>query len=531
MNRKRIQKSEVASLLESAGFSKSNPYYIVQQGKVANLCVMKDKDRLNLLKEVAGTTVYEERRSESIKIMEDTASKQGKVEEVLAFIEERLSELEKEKKELSEYEQHDKMRRAVEYTIYDRDFIQANEQLVGLESDREGLRDEQQTLFADLRDVQDEIVQEDELLNNAKTSMDRLISRRDALATDMQQYANRKSSLEIDIQDLESSRQAKERNHDDWRKQLVTINQSIATCQQELSVLQPQIDQQEQQLQTLTTSLTNIDKRRTQLIVKQGRGKQFHSKKERDNFLTEQIGIMEGQYTKKQSIKKQRQAELTRQQQALQNEQQALIKDEQSNQTRLQSYDQLSTRIHDDIAVRNTLQEQRKTLWRETEKLQEQITEAKQDLERGKQQLNRTLPRTITQGLAAMELFVRQHNIRGYYGPLIDNFSLKADAFRNAVEVAAGNALFHIIVENDDIAAKLIKELERQNAGRLTFLPLSRLRVQPQRGFPDSTDVRPLIDVAIEYEAFLNPAMQLVSLLLLFCPLLYLFVANSLLLL
>ena len=31
LNRKRIEKSEVLSLLESAGFSKSNPYYIVQQ--------------------------------------------------------------------------------------------------------------------------------------------------------------------------------------------------------------------------------------------------------------------------------------------------------------------------------------------------------------------------------------------------------------------------------------------------------------------------------------------------------------------
>ena len=34
LNRKRVQKSEVQSLLETAGFSKSNPYYIVQQGKV-----------------------------------------------------------------------------------------------------------------------------------------------------------------------------------------------------------------------------------------------------------------------------------------------------------------------------------------------------------------------------------------------------------------------------------------------------------------------------------------------------------------
>lgn len=80
LNRKRVQKSEVQSLLESAGFSKSNPYYIVQQGKVSNLCVMDDSARLDLLKEIAGTTVYEERRKESLQIMQDSRSKQERIQ-------------------------------------------------------------------------------------------------------------------------------------------------------------------------------------------------------------------------------------------------------------------------------------------------------------------------------------------------------------------------------------------------------------------------------------------------------------------
>lgn len=33
---------------------------------------MKDSERLDLLKEIGGTRVYEERRQESIKIMQDT---------------------------------------------------------------------------------------------------------------------------------------------------------------------------------------------------------------------------------------------------------------------------------------------------------------------------------------------------------------------------------------------------------------------------------------------------------------------------
>ena len=71
VQRKRATKKEIASLLEGAGFSKGNPYYIVQQGKVNALCTMSSADRLELLKEVAGCTVYDEKRADSLKQMEE----------------------------------------------------------------------------------------------------------------------------------------------------------------------------------------------------------------------------------------------------------------------------------------------------------------------------------------------------------------------------------------------------------------------------------------------------------------------------
>lgn len=80
MNKKRIQKAEVISLLETAGFSRTNPYYIVQQGRVANLCTMKDRDRLMLLKEVSGTSVYEDRRAESLKILQESGVQQERID-------------------------------------------------------------------------------------------------------------------------------------------------------------------------------------------------------------------------------------------------------------------------------------------------------------------------------------------------------------------------------------------------------------------------------------------------------------------
>lgn len=48
-------------------------------------------------------------------------AKQTKIDEMLTYIEERLSTLESEKEELREYQNLDKMRRSLEYTIHDKE--------------------------------------------------------------------------------------------------------------------------------------------------------------------------------------------------------------------------------------------------------------------------------------------------------------------------------------------------------------------------------------------------------------------------
>ena len=66
------------NLLESAGFSRANPYYIVKQGKINQMATAPDSHRLKLLREVAGTKVYDERREESKQILKDTENKAEK---------------------------------------------------------------------------------------------------------------------------------------------------------------------------------------------------------------------------------------------------------------------------------------------------------------------------------------------------------------------------------------------------------------------------------------------------------------------
>lgn len=507
LNRKRVQKSEVYSLLESAGFSKSNPYYIVQQGKVSNLCVMKDKDRLNLLKEIAGTTVYEERRQESLQILQEANGKQDQITEVLTFIEERLSELEQEKQELTEYEQLDKNRRALEFTIYDHDLSKASEKLAQIEVVREEERNRQAALQDSYSEIQETRQAKEEELSGLQAVLSRLIAKLNEKAGEFKSTLAAKASIVADISDAQRSAEMRDEEEAQLITALQDVRSMIDSAEQELKLVEPEFNSKNEVLTKLRDDYDQVHARVEMLYGKQGRGRQFTTKTERDNFLQGQIDTLQAQIESNEAFLVQLNRDVAMQGQVHRNDSVYLSQVDSDLKVKRSRLDELSTLLRDKCALRNDLQEQRKICWRENDQFQEQISETKQDLEKGKQQLVAALPKAISQGLSEVERIVEEKGITGYYGPLIDNFTLKSAAFQTAVEVAAGNALFHVIVDSDQTAAVLIKELDRRKAGRLTFLPLNRLRIAPIT-YPDSRDVRPLIDVAISYDKTFEQAMR-----------------------
>ena len=98
----------------------------------------KDHERLALLKEVAGTKVYEQRRTESLRIMAETDAKRDKINDLLDYIDTRLTELEEEKEELKEFQEKDKERRCLEYAVYQRELEEVAAALEEIEEERRG---------------------------------------------------------------------------------------------------------------------------------------------------------------------------------------------------------------------------------------------------------------------------------------------------------------------------------------------------------------------------------------------------------
>ncbi len=79
-----------------------------------------------------------------------------------------------------------------------------------------------------------------------------------------------------------------------------------------------------------------------------------------------------------------------------------------------------------------------------------------------------------TRGSFALRILL-EAGLEGIHGYVAQLGEVK-EKYRYALEIAAGSRLGQIVVDNDFVASKAIDILKRKKAGRLTFLPLNRLK-------------------------------------------------------
>ena len=125
------------------------------------------------------------------------------------------------------------------------------------------------------------------------------------------------------------------------------------------------------------------------------------------------------------------------------------------------------------------------------------------------------MDQNTSRGLMAVRRIKRQHNLEGVYGTLAELCDVP-ERYRRAVEVTAGQSLFHYVVDNDETASKVIEILQKERAGRITFIPLNRVR--PKQGnMPDANDAVAMIK-KITYDPMYEKAFQQVFGQTIICP-------------
>ena len=511
LQRKRATKNEIMSLLEGAGFSKSNPYYIVQQGKVNALCTMNDAERLRLFKEVAGTTVYDEKKAESLTKMEENKSSIEKIDEILETIETRLDELRGEKEELTQYQKLDRERRAMEYTLYDMELKKARATLDSIESDRNAGTEALSELHEEARGTHDAIRGIETQMKTKSNALRRNRMQLKDLEADQLTAISQRTKLELECKELQESIKTGAEIQKANEIELKTLSVEIAKAQKDLDGdIQPKYDAAVEMLTRLTNERDEAQKKVDGLYAKQGRGRKFVSRDDRDAYLASHIQELEADKTEKEAALRDNQDSLSGARRAISSAKIELGQKNANIDQLAETLQSLSKAIDEKKRVRLELHDKRKEQWRKSEELRERVKESRDSLHNCQSNLRKVMPRATSLGLEALRNVVRQEGIiegEQYFGMLMDNFELTDPKFQTALEVAAQNSLFHVIVDTDATAARLMKRLEKDRLGRVTFLPLNRLRID-RVDYPNSPDVRPLITQCIKYDAKVDRAMK-----------------------
>ena len=125
------------------------------------------------------------------------------------------------------------------------------------------------------------------------------------------------------------------------------------------------------------------------------------------------------------------------------------------------------------------------------------------------------MDQNTSRGLAAVRRIKREQNLSGCYGTLAELMEVN-ERYRRAVEVTAGQSLFHYVVDDDDTATKVIETLQKQKAGRITFIPLNRIRPKTA-DVPKANDAIPIIE-KIQFDPMHEKAFQQVFGQTIVCP-------------
>ncbi|KAI9202171.1 structural maintenance of chromosome protein [Polychytrium aggregatum] len=491
LDKKVVTKQDVMQLLESAGFSRSNPYYIVPQGRITNLTNAKDSERLNLLKEVAGTKVYEQRRQESLKIIQDTDQRRAKIDDLMQDIETRMAELETEREELKQYQELDRERRCLEYTVYSREQEEINHQIALNEKSRSIESMSASSRQHQYNEREKEIAEIERRVRGYQQQIDLLAMEKRQLSEAKDEQLKAKAQVDLIVKDLEDAVNSNQSESHHLLNELEQVEQQIAEKEQELEAIVPKYDSIVAEERHAKARLEGLELERSALVAKQGRKAQFRTQAERDRWISAELKTLNESKALQLSDKSRTAEERSK----LQSEATAISADIRSLRKDMadgkQAMEVIEQRFQKLRSRRSEQDEARKELWRKDNLASASLEAGRDELSKYEQGLMSTMDRNTSAGIQALRRVVDKLRISGVYGPLYELFDVD-EQFRTAVEVIAGNSLFHIVVDTDETATRVLEALNRERVGRLTFMPLNRLKTKPVE-YPVSHHAIPMI--------------------------------------
>ncbi|KAJ6311032.1 hypothetical protein OIU76_015704 [Salix suchowensis] len=423
--------------------------------------------------------------------MQETGNKRKQIIQVVQYLDERLKELDEEKEELRKYQQLDKQRKSLEYTIYDKELHDARQKLLEVEESRSKISEKSAKMYNEVLNAHEESRDLEKVLKDLTKEVQALNKEKEAAEKQQTEAIKKQAELELDVKDMLERFSGNIQAKDDAIKQLDILQKEIQDSQKELNKISPIYDEHLSKEKDITKRIMEREKQLSILYQKQGRATQFSSKAARDKWLQKEIDDLQRVLSSNLAQEQKLDEEIYRLNADVK-ERDAYI---ESRKAEIATLDSLIFQSREGFnshkAQRDKLQDERKSLWKKESELSAEIDKLRTEVDKAEKSLDHATPGDVRRGLNSIRRICREYKISGVFGPIIELLDCDEKYF-TAVEVTAGNSLFHVVVEDDNISTQIIRHLNALKGGRVTFIPLNRVKA-PRVTYPQSSDVVPLL--------------------------------------
>ena len=444
---------------------------VVMQGDVTRIVSMSSRDRRGLIDELAGVALFDSR-------IEQTRSKLGDVqesEERCGIVQQELlvsrQKLERDCAKARTYQELRDRFQAGRLQEQLLSYEQSEAQLKQLQSRQEALKRQQES-------DRQAVAEGRTALEQASKALDLLQAEVKALGEDsLLAVQSELAGLEASGRELTRQAEKHQQAAEEFQRQRMELGRQQADLRQQQHQLASGDDQagMEQAEQACRSAEAAVELSRRRLGEVAGRS---------------------GSWLEEQKQRSRQRQELQSQLSPLQAEQQQLLERLRQEQERLL---ELKEQLAEDAASSEGVSDSLSALEGEWQRLltelqqqqsrAQELAEALALQQRTRQRLEQeqvTLEREIarlesrretiqeSRGTGALRLLL-EAGLDGIHGPVAQLGEVE-EAHRLALEVAAGARLGQVVVDDDRIAARAIELLKTRRAGRLTFLPLNKIR-------------------------------------------------------
>ncbi|SFL01052.1 condensin subunit Smc [Halogranum rubrum] len=489
LNERSVNLSDIQDLLAQAGVTPEG-YNVVMQGDVTEIINMTPYQRRGIIDEIAGVAEFDAKKEDAFGELETVEERIGEADLRIAEKEERLDQLQDERETALEYKSLREEREEYEGYLKAAELEDKRADLDGTKSKLETKEDELDGLQSVLDEKQGRVTRLDDELEDLNRDIERkgedeqlrIKSEIEEVKGEISRLEGKIETAEERIEEAENERRQAFVGIDRKQEQVDEYEDEIRSVKVEKASIKSDIQSKQVELAEVQGKIESVDTEFDELKD------ELSSRKEEVEELKTEKNDLQREKDRLLDDARRRSNEISETREEIENARERIpeLKAKLSElHSELDKAEKNKAKVQ---GIVNDLRDERKEAKDELSDVEEKIRRKQSQYAEMESRANgdggNSWPRAVTTVINA--------GMNGVHGAVGQLASVPGE-YATACETAAGGRLANVVVDDDGVGSDCIDYLKRRNAGRATFLPITKM---DNRSLPRKPNKPGVVDFA-----------------------------------